>query len=598
MEVLLTNAVYMQKKMRIIMKSLKSYLKGACFMSREYAVVNLSENPPAVLYQTAGFRCSEAAEKIDMADGVQLWIAGEDTSQELMRQIRELESENKAKETFLSSMSHDMRTPMNAIIGLTALAKKHIDEKARVADSLSKIETASAHLLSLINEVLDMSRISSGRMSVSEERFSLSDILHDTLIIVRPMMTQKGHEFIFRTENIEYESLRGDALRLRQIFVNIISNAAKYTDAGGKVEVAVSEETAGEKCLLCFRCTDNGIGMSPEFLKTVFDPFTRAENSGTSKTEGTGLGMSIVRQLTEMMHGTVSIESEPGMGTSVDIRIPLAYEIQELDTAVLKNKNLLVIEADKESADRFRAYLGESGAEFKIVSSSADAVSELADAEFHNHMFDGVIIGGNTGSGSVFEIASYIHKAEPAIRIVLVSSDNWEEIEYRAERSGIVRFIPAPFFRKSLINGLNEVFVTQEKENNLSMSADLGGMHILLVEDNMINRMIAEEILSSAGAEVETAENGKEACDLFEASEAGKFDVILMDIQMPVMDGYEAVRNIRKMNRADAETVRIYAMTANTFAEDIARAREAGMDGHIAKPVDINRLLTTLRHAV
>ena len=493
-------------------------------------------------------------------------------------------------------MSHDIRTPMNAIVGMTALAKKHIDEKARVADALSKIEVASAHLLSLINEVLDMSRINSGRMHLEEAPFALGDLLHELLVIVRPQMEAKGHAFRFEAEDIAAEALRGDALRLRQIYVNVLSNAAKYTNDGGEIPARFTQRMEGEKCVLCFVCRDNGIGMSPQFVARIFEPFERANTSTISRIEGTGLGMSIVKKLVEAMGGTIAVESEPGKGTDVSVEIPLDFEPLQVNASALRGSAVLVVEADPAMRERFQRYLGDAEARVTLVSSASEAVSALSDADFRSDPFSGVILGKALGPGeNIFDLASYLHKSSPALPILLVSEHNWEEIEYRAGRCGISGFVPLPVFRKTLLNRLDEALRHTGEQNAFSAAPDLSGRRILLCEDNFINREIACELLAATRAEVETAEDGARAVDLFLSGEEGRYDLILMDIQMPVMDGYEATRRIRGCGRADGRDVKIYAMTANTFAEDIAKAREAGMNGHIAKPIDVTKLMQLLR---
>ena len=516
----------------------------------------------------------------------------------LRRQLVEAQNANMAKEAFLSNMSHDIRTPMNAIVGMTALAKKHIDEKGRVCDALDKIEIASSHLLSLINDVLDISRINSGRMSITEELFSLGDLLHETLTLVRPQAEQRRHSFHFDAENIFAESLYGDALRLRQIYVNIISNALKYTPDGGKIDVSVSQEEADDRCVLLFRCRDNGIGMSEDFLNRIFDPFERVTTSTLSGVEGTGLGMSIVKKLIDSMGGTITIESAPGEGTCVTVRLPLRYEAEKIDAAPLAGKRLLIVEADEGMQQLYRSYLGEFGLSFTIVSSSSEAVAAITEADFRGEDFSCAVLGRSVGQGGdVFELASYLHKAEGALTLVLISDLNWTEVEYHANRSGISAFIPIPFFRKSLINGLSRSLESADEGERVSAIPDLSGRRILLAEDNDINREIACEILAATNAAVDTAANGAEALERFLSSDLGTYDLILMDIQMPVMDGYTAVRQIRAADRADARSIPIYAMTANAFAEDIARARACGMNGHIAKPIDVTLLMQTLRQA-
>ena len=570
-------------------------------MPREYAVIKPGHGGDEILYRTAGFTEDNTCKRQPLSDGVFLLIAGTDDLEEenrvLKTRLEESLSANHAKDAFLSSMSHDIRTPMNAIIGMTALAGKHIDEKDRVADALSKIETASDHLLSLINEVLDMSRINSGVSVLSEEAFSLSDLLHETMTIVKPLMEKKGHAFHTELGSIPCEDLFGDTLRLRQIFVNIISNAAKYTPAGGQIDVSVSEELSGDLCTLTFVCRDNGIGMSQEFIARIFTPFERASSTTVSGIEGTGLGMSIVKRLIDMMHGTIGIDSAEGKGTAVSIRIPLQIREAPAPSDRLSGTRLLIIEGDEKLRGLYETYLTDAGAEAVFATSAQEAVSLFSDAEFSGRSYDAVIIGRSTGdSGSIFDIAGYLHKSHPQLPIVLASEHNWETIEYQAGRSGISHFIPLPFFRKSLLRSLGTVLDSSAAEGTASpASVDLTGRNILLAEDNLINMEIASEILASTNAGITRAGNGQEALEAFEASAEGFFDLILMDIQMPVMDGYTATKRIRSLERKDAGTVVILAMTANAFAEDIANARSAGMNGHLAKPVDIGRLMTMLR---
>ena len=566
-------------------------------MSREYAVLSGQE----ILFRTEGFDAASVTETVPLSDGKTLLIAGEDPGRgELLDRLREAEESIRAKELFLSNMSHDMRTPMNAIMGMTTLAIKHIDEKARVADALGKIETASGHLLSLINNVLDMSRINSGRMCIDEQVFSLGDLLHDLCIIVKPLIEQKKHDFLLDTDGVLTEAYRGDALRLRQVFVNIISNAAKYTPEGGRIVCSVSDEdcappVSGRRTLV-FRCADNGIGMSEDFLRRIYDPFERVSSTTVSKIEGTGLGMSIVKRIIDVMGGTIAIESAPGKGTEVLIRIPLPAEENRTTPAVLAGKRFLILEATERLAERFRRYFTEDGIAFTLVSSASEALSAMADADVAGEPYDGAVIGQSLSeAGDRLDVAAYLSKAARNLPLVLAGEDNWPDIEYHAERCGIRSFIPVPFFRQTLEEILAAAVSDGGGEGGGSEFPDLTGRRLLLAEDNLINREIALEILGMTGAEVDAAENGEEAVRLFEQSEPGTYSLILMDVQMPVMNGYEATGKIRALSRSDAGSVPIYAMTANTFAEDVARAREAGMNGHIAKPIDINALMQVLR---
>ncbi len=561
-------------------------------MKRGYAVVTAKEK--TILFHNDAFQIDDVKEKILLNDDTQLWISGEDERYaDAMKLLEEAKQENQAKETFLSNMSHDIRTPMNAIIGLTLLAKNHIDEKARVADSLNKIEVASGHLLSLINEVLDMSRINSGRLSINEEHFWLSDLLHEVLTVVKPQMEEKHHHFIFQTDDILYESLYGDTLRLRQIFVNIINNSVKYTNENGEILVSFRQEMQDEHCYLCFRCQDNGIGMSEDFLKKIFDPFERANSTTISHIEGTGLGMSIVKKLIEALDGTIEIRSALKEGTCVDIRIPLRYETVKVNIEALKNRHILILENDPEIRQKITQYLKDDKISCKETGSFSEAISLLTDDEFRNEKTDALLLGEiGEATGDLFDVASYLHKAHPDMTIVLIGDQDWNDIEYRANRSGIEHFIPLPLFRKSLINGIAAA-LSEHDQDSLSGGLDLSDKRILLVEDNFINREIAKEILSTTNVTVDVAENGQEALDRYLSDV--HYDAILMDVQMPVMNGYEASRAIRSSGKEDAATIKIFAMTANTFAEDIAKAKEAGMNSHIAKPIDVQKLMQALR---
>lgn len=565
-------------------------------MARRFAIINQEGK---TVFQTEAFESAKVTERLALPDGTMLLLCDNATMQSLREELAEAKNANEAKEEFLSNMSHDIRTPMNAIIGMTALAKKHIDEKTRVMDALNKIEIASSHLLGLINDILDMSRINSGKMKIAEEQFSLSDLLHDTLTIIRPQIVKKNHTFTFSVGDVPEEVLCGDPMRIKQIYVNIISNAIKYTNDGGKIEVTVTEEPEKDGCTLCLSCADNGIGMSPDFLDRIFNPFERVSSSTISRVEGTGLGMSIVKKLIDAMGGTIRIESELGAGTTVTVRIPLRIVNLPLQTEALAGKRVLIIEADEEQQDIFRRYLSGSGVDHLIIKSSSEAIQALTDADYRQKAFHAVILGKkDEGFGFVFDTASYLSQSFPHLALILIGDYDWEEIEYRANRCGIRHFLPLPVFRKTLLNELNATLSSAKEEEQAFGSPDLSGRHILLVEDNIINREIALELLSMTNASVDTAENGQQAVEAYESAGEGYYDLILMDIQMPVMDGYAATHAIRSSKRSDSASIRIIAMTANTFAEDVARARDAGMDGHLAKPIDIPLLMQMLRQFV
>ncbi|MBQ1482959.1 MAG: response regulator [Erysipelotrichaceae bacterium] len=568
-------------------------------MDKGYAVKDARSGQ--ILYASDNYDENDVFETVGLSDGKILSVSGNDERKiisDLQNKLSEAESANQAKEVFLSNMSHDIRTPMNAIIGMTGLARKNIDEKNKLLDSLNKIDTASSHLLSLINEVLDMSRIDSGKLVLSNELFYLSDLLHDTLVIVRPQMEAKKHEFITTIGDIFHEELYGDIQRLRQIYVNILNNSVKYTKDGGKITLNISQRMNGDRCELVFLCTDNGIGMSEDFLKKIFDPFERVNNSTISGIEGTGLGMSIVKKLTEAMNGSISIRSKVNEGTSVTITVPLRYETASIQAGILQKKNLLVVMEEGKTLDILQDYLKEFRIPHHTVNDFSAAVSEFTDASYENRPYDAVLFSNfENKTGNTFDLASYFRRSYPGLPMVLISEDDWERIEYKANRSGIDYFIPQPFFRKSLISSLLEVFDSKQGQGSSMQTPDLTGKRILLAEDNFINREIALELLRSTKAQIETAENGQIALDKYLENEEGHFDIILMDIQMPVMDGYEATKKIRESQRSDAASIRIYAMSANVFAEDIAKAKAMGMNGHIAKPIDVAKLMSTLKQA-
>ncbi len=560
-------------------------------MRDEYAVAE----GEAILFATDGFRPERVTETAALSGGKRLLICSQDR-EALRTRLEEAEKAIAAKDTFLSSMSHDIRTPMNAIVGLTLLARMHLDETARVSDALSKIETASSHLLSLINDVLDMSSINSGKLQITLEAFALNDLIHETMTILRPQAEKKHHTLRLETESITAETLLGDVLRLRQIYVNILSNAIKYTPEGGQITVRFSEAARGDQTELSFACEDNGIGMSAEFLQRVFEPFERVQSSTVSRVEGTGLGMSIVKKLVDAMAGEITVRSAPGEGTLVTVRVPLASRPEELRPDALRGRRALILEADEALRRAYADGLSDTGMAFELTASAQEALSALADADIHRQPFDLILIGqACEGSEDKLDIAAYLHRSAPDLPMLLVSEDNWEQLRYRAEHSCISAFVPLPLFRRTLIRALADALEGEPGREAASGYPDLSGRRILLVEDNMINREIAREILGETGAQIDIAEDGRQAVSMFSAEPAGAYCVILMDVQMPVMDGYEATRAIRALPRADARTVPIYAMTANTFAEDIARAKEAGMDGHIAKPIDVNTLMQVLR---
>ncbi|WP_289285649.1 hybrid sensor histidine kinase/response regulator [Parablautia intestinalis] len=524
--------------------------------------------------------------------------------------LQAAEEVNKAKSSFLSNMSHDIRTPMNAIVGMTAIGLSHIDEKARVQDCLNKIQTASAHLMSLVNDVLDMSRIDSGRLVLNEESFSLADLIHDISVIVRPQAAQKKQDLQIEIGEIQVENLLGDSLHLRQILVNIIGNAVKYTKEKGIIQVRFSqltgdskpaenrEQTAGQnfgqnKIWLDFWCRDNGIGMSSEFLKRIFLPFERVHSEATAKIEGTGLGMTIVKNLVESMGGEIRVESREGEGSCFYVRIPLAASPNENQTFALpKGRTVLIAEAGKDRAVQTGDYLKEAGLIPVYQKSGSQAVTYLTEARYEEQMPCALLLGEELSDMPVLNLAFHVRElAGQEFPIILVSEADWAQLEYRAVRAGINGFVPCPLFKSRLLGVLSKLTGGDSSEDVMEhRKKDYSMYHVLLAEDLELNQEIAVELLSAIGVQVEVADNGLQAVEKFEKSPEGYYGLIFMDIHMPYMDGYEAARRIRKMDRADAEKVRIVAMTADAFVEDVRMAKEAGMDEHISKPVEPSRL--------
>ena len=512
------------------------------------------------------------------------------------------EETNKAKSRFLSNMSHDIRTPMNAIMGMTSIGLSHIDEKLRVQDCLSKIQTASTHLMSLVNDVLDMSRIDSGRIVLGEEVFSLADLVHDVSVITRPQALQKGQHLQIDIREIKEESLLGDSLHLRQILVNIIGNAIKYTQEKGEILVQFSQYfsedatpddgTGKEKVWLDFQCKDNGMGMSEEFLKRIFIPFERVHNDATSKIEGTGLGMSIVKNLVERMDGQITVESKEGVGSCFKVKLPIAVADKEnkvLDLPV--GESVLVVEGNQDRARQISSYLQEGGLAPIHWESGSQALTWLTEAQFEGHMPCGMLLGEGISDVPVLNLASHVRQlAGQNFPILLVSEADWAQIEYRAVRSGVNAFVPCPLFKSRLFSTLAELTKGVRDEAVVEKKVDYSRYRVLLVEDIELNQEIAVELLSVTGVQVEVADNGVQAVEKFERSPEGYYDLIFMDIHMPLMDGYEATRRIRGMKRADSADIWIVAMTADHFVEDVRQAKEAGMNEHISKPVEPDRL--------
>lgn len=562
-----------------------------------------------------------SVEKVKLEAGCELWILKqnnaeceftselEQMNERLENALKAAEAANRAKSSFLSNMSHDIRTPMNAIMGMTSIGLSHIDEKARVQDCLLKIKTASTHLMSLVNDVLDMSRIDSGRMTLNEEEFSIADLVHDIAVIMRPQAVLKDQELQIDIGRIYEENLIGDALRLRQILVNIIGNAVKYTPDKGKINVYFAQYLKtgrnrncenNDKVWLDFICEDNGIGMSREFLKRIFLPFERVNNSTIGKIEGTGLGMSIVKNLVEQMGGTIRVDSEEGKGSKFHVEIPISASLKNDAMPELPvGSNVILVENKNDRVRQISDFLNDAGLKTVIIRNGLDAVTTLTENKYEEKMPCAILLGQEIDDIPVLELASHIRQlAGSDFPIILVSEEDWGQIEYPASRAGIKAFVPCPLFKSRLLKTLSELTKEMQISEKITedYNNDFSKYRILLVEDVEINQEIVVEMLSVTGVQVEVADNGAKAVEMFKSSDEGYYDLIFMDIQMPIMNGYEATKLIRQLPRSDSSTVWIVAMTANAFVEDIRMSREAGMNEHCSKPVDPERLGEIMRN--
>ena len=525
-------------------------------------------------------------------------------NQALSEAVHAAETANRAKSTFLSNMSHDIRTPMNAIIGFTTLAVSNIDDQKRVRDYLGKILSSSNHLLSLINDILDMSRIESGKIHLEETEVSLSDVLHDLKTIISGQIYAKQLDLYMDAMDVTNEDVYCDKTRLNQVLLNLLSNAVKFTPAGGTVSVRLKQfpGTLKDSGLYEIRVKDNGIGMSQEFVKKIFSPFERERTSTVSRTQGTGLGMAITKNIVDMMGGTIEVQTEQGKGTEFIVRLPFRIQFKQHHTekiAELEGLKALVVDDDFNTCDSVTKMLVRIGMRSEWTLSGKEAVlrarqsMELGDA-FHAYIIDWRLPDMNG-----IEVTRQIRSLGDDTPIIILTAYDWSDIEVEARAAGVTAFCAKPLFmsdiRDTLMTAIGQMQAETEDTPLSAAGSDFRDKCILLVEDNELNREITVEILNEYGCMVDTAENGAEAVEKVKNSKPGNYDLVLMDVQMPVMNGYEATKQIRALNDPELAGITILAMTANAFDEDRKKALECGMDGFLTKPIVIEELIGTLQ---
>lgn len=512
------------------------------------------------------------------------------------------EEANHAKSDFLSRMSHDIRTPMNAIMGMTAVAAMNIDDKERLVDCLNKITLSSSHLLALINDVLDMSKIESGRVTLSVEKFEISQTVESLLAIIHPQIQAKNQNLKVSVANIVHEGVIGDPLHLQQVFVNIMGNAVKFTPEGGTITFSIHEKPSHIQGSGCYEFVfeDTGIGMQKEFLEKIYEPFSRAENSSSRNIEGTGLGMSIARNIVRMMNGDIQIESEPGVGSKFTVMVYLKLQnVEEEDAECLRELRVLVADDEQDACESTCEILNGIGMHADGVLSGDAAIERVEEAHENAEEYAVVILDwkmpGKCGVETAREIRRKLGNEVP---IIILSAYDWSSIEQEAREAGVNAFIAKPLFKSRLLYVLKSVIAPQPEEEvtdvNVFEQSDYSGKKILVVDDNDLNIEIAKELLMHIGIEVETARDGKQAVDTLRSKPPHYYDMVFMDIQMPIMNGYEAVREIRASDREDLKTIPIVAMSADAFSDDIQKAAISGMNGHVAKPIELPKLQAAL----
>lgn len=528
-------------------------------------------------------------------------------TQALQDALMQAQHANQAKTTFLSNMSHDIRTPMNAIIGFATIAYSHIDNKEQVRDCLQKVLSSSNHLLSLINDILDMSRIESGKVQIKEQECNISELMHNLVNIIQPQVKAKQLELFIDTFEVNNEDVIADPLKLNQVFINLMSNAVKYTPAGGTITFRIIQKTTFRHGYgdYSFIIKDNGIGMSPKFVQHVFEPFEREVTATQSGIQGTGLGMAITKNIVEMMNGRISVESELGKGSTFTVELSLKLQDSEknnIQIRELEGFRSLVVDDDLNTCDSVSKMLRQIGMRAEWTTSGREAAYRAKLATEEGDPYHTYIIDWQMPEMSGVETARRIRQSVKSdVPIIILTAYDWTDIEEEAKEAGVTAFCAKPLFMSDLKAALlsaNNLADKKEEEAAPWTLADFSGRRILLVDDVELNREIAEVILTEAGFVVEMAPDGTDAVAMVSKSEEGYYDAVLMDVQMPIMDGYEATREIRKLPREDVKNLPIIAMTANALEEDKAAALKNGMNAHLSKPLDMGTFIALLQKFV
>ncbi len=510
---------------------------------------------------------------------------------------------NEAKTSFLSSVSHDIRTPMNVIIGFLTLMQDEINNPNLIKEYIQRIDTASKHLLGLINDVLDMSKIESGSTTLSPAEMNLSEVIEEINTIIRPQAKAKNQTFDIFASHLNFEHLLGDKMRINQILINLLSNSVKYTPENGTITMRVDElpQVVDNYSRIRFTISDNGLGMSEDFLKVIFDPFTREDTKVTHEIQGTGLGMAITKSLVDLMGGSIKVESKLGEGSTFVVELELHIQEREDNPEFWTDHSLgkmLVVDDDEEVCRNVVHTMRETGVVVEYATGGEAAIQMIGEARQAGKPYDLILLDWKMPVMDGLETARLIRKSYPEkIPILLLTAYDWSEIEREATEIGVDHFLPKPFFMSTFKEAICRL-VDAPQDAEKHKDSVVQGKHILVVDDIEVNHMILVKILSSYGAVCEAVEDGQAAVDAILNSQPGTYDLILMDVQMPVMDGYEATRTIRASSHPDAKTIPIIAMTANVFVDDIRDAINAGMDAHITKPVQIDKLKSTIRQVL